>query len=54
MFDLPACVCTLPSCKCPYKSQCTPPSKHMQVAIDLDCWLIMVVGILPTGNIFLK
>ncbi len=35
-------------------AQCTTLSKHMQVAIDLSCWLLIVVGILPTGNIFLK
>ncbi len=54
MSDLPACVCTLPSCKCSHQSQCTTLSKHMQVAIDLACWLLIDVGILPTSNIFLK
>ncbi len=24
----------------------------MQVAINLACWLLILVGILPTGNIF--
>ncbi len=26
----------------------------MQVAIDLACWILIVVGILHTGNIFLN
>ncbi len=54
MPDLPACVCTLPSFRCAHQSQCTTLTKHMQVAIDLGCCLLIVVGILPTGNIFLK
>ncbi len=54
MSDLPARVCTLPSCKYSHQSQCTTLNKNMQVAIDLACWLLIVVGILPTGNIFLN